>query len=88
MKPRYRISKEGRGGEPTDAELSRYRDGGRLLYNYQQAARMLHKRPLYKDPKAFIALVLIVLLALFISEVVEKEEPTHTPNVPEATVAD
>ncbi len=80
MSTRYRISPEGRGPEPRDEDLLRYKDSGRLLYNYQQAKVILHHKPLYKDPKAFIALVLIVLLAIFIAEVVEKEEgPPQAP---------
>lgn len=82
MKHRYRISPEGRGAEPSDAELLRYRNSGRLLYNHQRAVTLLHRRPLYKDPKAFLALVLIVLLAWFISEVVEKEERMELPPAP------
>jgi len=74
MKQRYRISPEGRPPEPTDAEIARYRDPERLLYNYQRASHLMHRKPLYKDPKAFMALLLIVLLAWFIAEVVDKEE--------------
>ena len=85
MNQHYRITPNGRGSEPTDAELLRYKDSGKLLYNYQRATTMLHRRPLYKDRKAFIALVLIVLLAWFISEVVDKEDRGKggTPEVPE-----
>lgn len=75
MKQRYRISPEGRPPEPTDAEIARYRDPKRLLYNYQRATHLMHRKPLYKDRKAFFALLLIVLLAWFIAEVVDKEEP-------------
>jgi hypothetical protein len=74
MKSRYRISPEGRPPEPTDAEIARYRDPKRLLYNYQRATHLMHRKPLYKDPKAFMALLLIVLLAWFIAEVLDKEE--------------
>jgi len=82
MKHQYRISPEGRGPEPTDKELLRYRDSGKLVYNYQRASSALHRKPLYRDPKAFVALLLIVLLAWFISEVVDKpaEEPTPQEN--------
>ncbi|MCB0763790.1 MAG: hypothetical protein R2815_00995 [Flavobacteriales bacterium] len=79
MKYRYRISPEGRADEPTDAEIGKYRDAERLRYNYHKASELLHRRPLYKDPKAFIALVVIVLLALFIAEVLDKETPGSTP---------
>lgn len=84
MNHRYRISPQGMGPEPSDAELLRYRDSGKLLYNYQRAATILHRKPLYKDPKAFLVLVLIVLLAWFISEVVEKGEQgkTSSPSTP------
>jgi hypothetical protein len=76
MKQRYRISPEGRAPEPTDEEIASYRDPKRLLYNYQRATHMLHRRPLYKDPKAFMAILLIVLLAWFLAEVVDKEKPS------------
>lgn len=68
MKHRYRITPKGSGPEPTDAEILRYRDKGRLLYNYQRARDLLHRRPIYRDPKAFFALLLIVLLAWLLSE--------------------
>lgn len=86
MKQHYRITPNGRGPEPTDAELLRYKDSGKLLFNYQRAATLLHRKPLYKDPKAFMVLVLIVLLAWFISEVVDKEDRGKggAPAVPEA----
>ncbi len=76
MNTRYHISPEGRGPEPSEAEVLRYRDSAKLLHNYQRAKVLLHRKPLYRDPKAFLALLLIVLLAIFIAEVVEKE---HAP---------
>lgn len=79
MRTRYRISPEGRPAEPTDEELASYRDTKRLQYNYQRAARSLHRRPLYRDPKAFLALLLIVLLAWFLSEVVERDDGSGPP---------
>ncbi|MBS1583175.1 MAG: hypothetical protein JST66_13335 [Bacteroidetes bacterium] len=72
MKQRYRITPEGRE-RLSDADIARHRDTRRLLYNYQRAAAQLHRKPLYKDRRAFIALVIIVLLAIFIAEVVEEE---------------
>lgn len=73
MKHRYRISPQGRGPEPSDAELARYRDSRRLLHNYQRARDLLHRKPLYRDPKAFLALLLIVLLAILIAESMERK---------------
>lgn len=82
MKHRYRISPQGQGPEPTDNELARYRDSGKLLHNYQRARSLMHRKPLYKDPKAFLALLLIVLLAWFISEVVDKRDAPQDPSPP------
>ncbi len=66
MSDRYRITREG-APVITDAEIARHADSERLLYNYHRALKPLYKRPLYKDPKMFIALVIIVLLVLLIT---------------------
>lgn len=96
MKHRYRISPQGRGPEPSDAELARYRDSRRLLRNYQRARDLLHRRPLYRDPKAFMALLLIVLLAILIAESMERkpvdprapqEKSKEMPGAPKAPSA-
>lgn len=73
MKRQYRISPEG-PIRSTDAEIERYRDPRRLIYNYSRVVQR-PKRPLYRDPKAFLFLLLIVLLAYLISE--ERERSAH-----------
>jgi hypothetical protein len=67
MKRIYRITPEGAGQQPSDAEIARYRDPKRLIYNYTKAVQR-PERPLYRDPKAFLVLLLIVLFAIYISE--------------------
>lgn len=79
MKQRYRISPNGRGPEPTDAELARYRDPERLRYNYQRALGLIHKRPIYKDPKAFLALLLILLVVWLVVDADRKEKEPPEP---------
>lgn len=82
MKKHYRIAPEGVAGAPTDAEIARYRDPQKLLYNYQRAVKLLHRRPLYKDPKSLLALLLIVLLAILVSEAMKDRRdsaPVHAP---------
>lgn len=81
MRHRYRISPEGRP-PLSEAEVSSHADAERLLYKYHHAVKPLYKRPLYKDPRTFIALVILVLLALLISEVVE-DPPPAVDDVPE-----
>ena len=33
---------------------SKYKDFGKLVTNYESTLNRLHKKPLYKDPKAFL----------------------------------
>lgn len=61
MRTRYRVAPKGRK-EPSDAEVARYRDLGRLQYNYHRALRRWHRKPLYRDPRTFMALLLILLI--------------------------
>ena len=59
---------------PADDDISKYKDFGKLIHNYQRATKPLYEKPLYKQPKTFIFLVMIVLLALLIAHLAEKEE--------------
>lgn len=78
MKRQYRITPEGSGPTPTDAEVARYRDSERLIYNYTKAIRR-PKKPLYRDPKAFLLLLFIVLIAYLISEERKQTKETTSP---------
>lgn len=80
MSDRYRISPQGRKAL-TDAEVARHADAERLLFNYHKAVKPLYKRPLYKDPRTFIALLILVLLAILISEAVDQgSRPERDPH--------
>lgn len=59
---------------PGDDEINKYKDFGKLIHNYQRATKPLYEKPLYKQPKVFIFLVMIVLLALLIAHFSEKDE--------------
>lgn len=79
MKRSYRISPEGRGVPPSEAEIARYRDPQRLIYNYTRVVRR-PRRPLYRDPKAFLLLLFILLIAYLISE--ERQKQAAPPIAP------
>lgn len=59
---------------PDDAEISKYKDFGKLIHNYQHATKPLYHKPLYKQPKVFIFLVMIVLLAIILAKVSDKKQ--------------
>ncbi len=73
MKRHYRIA-PGPIQMPSDAEIARYRDPRRLFYNYHRALHAMHRKPLYKDRKAFLALLLIVLLAWLLSDAADRRK--------------
>jgi hypothetical protein len=80
MKTRFRISPEGPGREPSDDELRRYRDSGKLIHNYQRARDRL-RRPIYRDPKAFLILLLIALVAWLVSQSTGKRTAPATDGI-------
>lgn len=67
MKREYHIRKREAGpAEVPDA--GRYRDFGRLMYQYEGMVKPLYRKPLYRDRKAFLVILLIVLLAFLLAE--------------------
>jgi hypothetical protein len=78
MKLRYRITPQGRPPEPSDAEIARYRDPQRVVLAHVRARDRWHRKPLYKDPRSFLALLLILLLAWLLSEGIDRKKE-HVP---------
>jgi hypothetical protein len=72
MKRRYRITPEADKGLD-DSQVSRYKDHARLQANYNKALRSIHRRPLYRDPKALAIVLLIVLLTWLIVEARDRD---------------
>jgi hypothetical protein len=83
MSRRYRISPQG-PERLTDEQIAQHKDVRHLFYNYHKATKPLYKRPLYKEPWAFIALLIVVLLVILVAEAVEKEEPGPLPDTEQA----
>ncbi|NNE54931.1 MAG: hypothetical protein HKN32_02845 [Flavobacteriales bacterium] len=64
----------------SDQEISKYKDFGKVVTNYEQAKNMIHKRPLYKDPRAFLALLVVLLIVYLVSE---SARDAQNPDAPE-----
>lgn len=64
MRKFQRISKE-KSQEPTEKQLSRYKDFASLSHQYERIAKR-PKKPLYKDPKLFLLLLIIALMFLIV----------------------
>ena len=82
MRKHYRVGRREGSGGPDDGTVSRYKDMGRLLYNYQRATRPLYRTPLYRDRRAFLALLVIILLTLLVWEAVEQEHRSSPADPP------
>jgi hypothetical protein len=59
---------------PTDAQIGSHKDFGRILADYHNLTQPIYRVPLYKNPKAFLGLVLILTIAGLVFWQVEKEE--------------
>lgn len=66
---KYKLNKD-KLEELSEEEIRKYKDFGKLVYNYQRAAKPIYKKPLYKDPKTFLVILIIALLAYLIAEYV------------------
>lgn len=66
--------------DPSDEKIDRHKDFGKLQANYNRMTKPLYKTPLYKNPKVFLVLLLILVLAYVIAEfTAEKKEHTTPP---------
>ncbi len=72
MERRYRIRPAGEK-EPDEEQIARYKDHARLQANYNKLLHAVHRRPIYKDPKAFAIILLIVLITWLIIEARDKD---------------
>lgn len=50
---------------PSEETVSKYRDFGKVVTDYERLARDIHRKPLYKDRRLFL-FVLIALLLLYL----------------------
>lgn len=79
---KYKLNKDKRE-ELSKDEIQKYKDFGKLVYNYQKATKPMYKKPLYKDPKTFLVLLLIVLLTYLIVEYTDKPDKEKEDNTTE-----
>lgn len=59
---------------PSDEQIDRHRDFDSVLDNYRTLTDPLYRRPLYKNPRTFLGLLLILVIGFLVFEAVEEEE--------------
>lgn len=62
---KYKLNKSEKDNSPSNEELEAAKDFSRLRANYDSVTKR-PKVPLYKNPIAFIALVIIILILLML----------------------
>lgn len=72
MKHKYKINID--QPVPSDDKIAQHKDFGRILADYRNLTEPIYNRPLYKNPKAFMGLALILTVAFLVFWAVEKEE--------------
>jgi hypothetical protein len=60
--------KESFNDVPSEKEMSKYKDFGKLTHNYQRMTKPLYKRPIYRYRNGFLMILLILLLLYLIIE--------------------
>lgn len=77
---KYKLNNESKK-ELTQEQVNKHKNFSKLVANYDRATKYSERKPFYKDPKAFLALI-IILLILWLLLMDEKEDSvTPTPPV-------
>lgn len=62
---KFKVIKQAKPAEPTKEQMARYKDFATLSHQYERIAKR-PKRPLYRDPKLFMLLLIIGLVMLLV----------------------
>jgi len=81
---KYRLEK-GKLRELKEEEISRHKDFKRLRANYEHVTKRPRK-PFYKDPKALLGLLLIILILWLLLEETKKDETNGQGRSPDTTM--
>ncbi len=65
---KYKINRDKTPEIPSKEQMEKYKDFSRLSANYDSFTRR-PKKPIYKDKRFFLALLIIVLIAYLLSQV-------------------
>jgi hypothetical protein len=64
---------------PSTGQIDRHKDFKKLKANYEEAVKPLYKKKLYKDMRAFIVVLIILLLTYLLVEIFENEDKKDPP---------
>ncbi len=62
---KFKITSAPKTSEPTPQQIARYRDFRSISHRYERITKR-PKKPIYKDPKLFLFLLMLGLIALLL----------------------
>ena len=65
------------------SEIAKMKDFEGLKTNYQRAVHDIHRKPVYKNPRFFFGLLMVILIAYILFEMSDKEQQTKNQKTPE-----
>lgn len=76
-----------RGGKPKipASEIAKMKDFDGLKTNYQRAVHDIHRKPVYKNPRFFFGLLMVILIAYILFDMADKEAKQQDQKPPEHT---
>ncbi len=60
--------KESFNDVPSEEEMGKYKDFGKLKHNYQKLTEPVYKKPIYRYRKGFLMILLILLILWLVLE--------------------
>lgn len=67
---------------PSEEQIAKHKDFDAVLKRYEQVVPQLHRKPLYKNPKAFLGLTLAGVIGFLVFQAVREEEKGLVPEKP------
>ena len=77
-KRKYKIKIDGK--RPSNAQIDRHKNFESLLESYKDTTTNLYRRPLYKNPKAFLFLFFIAVVVYLVWNAFEEEAQMKEKN--------
>ena len=68
---KYKLNKDTKLRSPSSQKMEKQKDFGKLYHEYENFTKR-PKKPIYKDPKYFFFLLILVVLAYLISEYAQR----------------
>lgn len=64
---------------PSEETIAKHKDFNHVLQEYQKFTQPIYRKPLYKNPKTFLGLFLVIVIGYLVFQAVEEEKQLQMP---------